>query len=41
MIRAFSIAAAMICTIATHAAAQTRDFEPVTRDQLANPSPGD
>ena len=42
MIRASScIAAAMLCAFATLAAAQTNGFEPVTRDQLANPPPGD
>src|SRR5262245_63883646 len=39
----FSIATAMLYAVAfaTNAAAQTNGFEPVTRDQLANPPAGD
>ena len=37
----FYIATAMLCAFATHSAAQTNGFEPVTRDQLVNPPPGD
>src|ERR1700716_2422739 len=36
-----SIAAALLCAAATHAAAQGNGFEPVTRDMLVNPPPGD
>jgi alcohol dehydrogenase (cytochrome c) len=35
------IAAAMLCAAATPAVAQGNGFEPVTRDMLVNPPPGD
>ncbi len=42
MIRTSSyIAAAVFCALATQAAAQGNGFEPVTRDMLVNPPPGD
>ena len=42
MIRASSaIAAAILCALATHAGAQGNGFEPITRDMLVNPPPGD
>ena len=42
MIRISSwIAAAIVCALATPAAAQGNGFEPVTRDMLVNPPPGD
>jgi alcohol dehydrogenase (cytochrome c) len=42
MIRACCyVAAAALSALATHAAAQTKDFKPVTRDLLVNPPAGD
>lgn len=35
------ITAALVCAFATHAAAQGNGFEPVTRDMLVNPPPGE
>src|SRR5262249_14538628 len=41
MVRACLFAAALVSMLATLSGAQTADFKPVTREMLANPSPGD
>src|SRR6266511_3016604 len=41
MVRASLFAAALVSMLATPLGAQTGDFKPVTREMLANPSPGD
>src|SRR5262245_7688486 len=41
MVRACLFVAALVSMLATPLCAQTGDFKPVTREMLANPSPGD